>query len=242
MSNALVAAIQSMQNDMRTMETVSQNMVNIATPGYRRAIAVAPAFGDAMSQAQAQTPSLQAHLPATVSSVLDLSAGSVKQTGQALDLAITGDGFFELETPEGLAYTRAGDFRRDAQGRLVSQQGFAVQGLNGALQLDTGASIDAQGRVMHEGREIGQLKLVRFADSRQLHKNGAGLLQPAAGVSGAVDPRPALQVGFLEGSNVTPMREMVALMQTTRHFEAAQKLYQGYDEALGSAIQKLGQF
>lgn len=242
MSNALVAAIHSMQNDMRTMETVSQNMVNIATPGYRRAIAVAPAFGDAMSQAQAQTTALQAQLPATVSSVLDLSAGSVKQTGQALDLAITGDGFFELETPEGLAYTRAGDFRRDAQGRLVSQQGFAVQGLNGALQLDPGATIDAQGRVLHDGREVGQIKLVRFADTKQLHKNGGGLLQSAAGVSGIEDPRPALQVGFLEGSNVTPMREMVALMQTTRHFEAAQKLYQGYDEALGSAIQKLGQF
>lgn len=240
MSNAFVAAIHSMQNDMRTMETVSQNMVNIATPGYKRAIAVAPAFGQALAQAQA--PAWQAQLPAAVSSVLDLSSGTVKQTGQALDLAISGDGFFELETPEGLAYTRAGDFRRDAQGRLVSQQGFAVQGLGGALQMGPGATIDAQGRVMHDGREVGQLKLVRFADTRLLHKTGAGLLQPAAGAAGTTDPRPELQVGFLEGSNVTPMREMMALMQTTRHFEAAQKLYQGYDEALGSAIQKLGQF
>lgn len=240
MSNALIAAVHSMQNDMRTMETISQNMVNIATPGYKRAIPVAPAFGEALAQAQA--PMFQAPLPAQVSSVTDLSAGSVKQTGQALDLAITGDGFFELETPEGLAYTRAGDFRRDGQGRLVSQQGFAVQGLNGPLQLGPGASIDGQGRVLFKGRETGQLKLVRFADAKALQKNGAGLLQAPSGVSGTPDPRPALQVGYLEGSNVTPMREMVALMQTTRHFEAAQKLYQGYDEALGSAIQKLGQF
>ncbi|GAB2842803.1 flagellar basal-body rod protein FlgF [Pseudoduganella ginsengisoli] len=246
MPNALATAAVSMQNDMRYMQTVAQNMANIATPGYKRAIPVAQAFDAALMAAapgpQQATPGAVPELPQPpVSSVPDLSAGAVKQTGRLWDLAITGDGYFELATPEGPAYTRAGDFRLDGQGRLVSQHGYPVQGLDGPLQLNGSAAvaIGHDGRITQDGAAVGQIKLVRFADTRALHKNGAGLLQ---GAEGTPDPRPELQSGYLENSNVSPLREMVAMMETTRRFEAAQKLYQGYDEALGSAIQKLGQF
>ena len=107
MSNALITAVQSMNNDMRYLETVSQNMVNSATPGYKRAIPVAPAFGEAMREAAALSGA--GAVAPSVNSVLDLSAGALKQTGRAWDLAINGEGFFELSTADGLAYTRAGD-------------------------------------------------------------------------------------------------------------------------------------
>jgi flagellar basal-body rod protein FlgF len=241
MSNALVTAIDSMQNDMRLMETLSQNMVNISTPGYRRAVPSAPAFERALEAAQ---PGATGSAPPAVRpAAVDLSHGAVKQTGRAWDLAIDGDGYFELATPEGPVYTRAGDFALDARGRLVSQSGFAVQGTQGDIVLDgPAAAIGRDGRITQDGRDIGQLRIVRFANAAALERSASGALRPAAGASGEIDTRAQLLSGHLEGSNVAPMREMVAMLQTTRHFESAQKLYQGYDEMLGSAIQKLGQF
>ena len=250
MSNALITAVHSMQNDLRRMETVSQNMVNIATPGYKRAMPLASVFIDALQAADsAHGAGVTAPGGAApqLSSVLDLSPGPLKQTGKPWDLAIAGEGFFELDTPQGPAYTRAGDFRIDARGRLVSQSGYPVQGLQGELLINNGggagaaAAIDHSGRIVQDGVTVGQLKLVRFSAPHALVKNGAGLLQ-ATGQQQAIEARPDLQVGFLESSNVTPMREMVSMMETTRHFEAAQKMFQGYDEKISSAIQKLGQF
>ena len=239
MSNALVTAIDSMQNDMRQMETLSQNMVNISTPGYRRAIPSAPAFAHALAAARPAGTAAAAAAPAAV----DLSHGAVKQTGRAWDLAIDGDGYFELATPEGPVYTRAGDFALDARGRLVSQSGFAVQGAQGEIVLNgPDAAIARDGRITQDGREVGQLRIVRFANAAALERSPSGALRAAAGTAGEIDARAQLLSGHLEGSNVAPMREMVAMLQTTRHFESVQKLYQGYDEMLGSAIQKLGQF
>lgn len=240
MSNALVTAIDSMQNDLRQMETLAQNMVNLSTPGYRRAIPSAPAFARVLQAADApQTaPARAAVQPPAV----DLSHGALKQTGRAWDLAIDGDGYFELSTPDGLAYTRAGDFSLDARGRLVAQGGHPVQGTQGDIVLDgPAATIGRDGRITQDGREVGQVRVLRF-DAGALRPGARGLLQPAPGAAGSVDARAQVLSGQLEGSNVAPMREMVAMLQTTRHFESAQKLYQGYDEMLDSAIQKLGQF
>jgi flagellar basal-body rod protein FlgF len=247
MVDALTAAVQSMHNDLQVMATLSQNMVHAVTPGYKRAIPVAHGFRDVMAAAAsdaASAPHAQAQsgaLPVFGQS-FDPSAGPVKQTGRPFDLAITGEGFFELTTPEGLVYTRAGDFHFDGAGRLVSSGGFAVQGLQGDIVAGGhDVAIDAAGLVTRAGAPIGQVKVVRFADSKALAKTASGFLRPVGG-AGAASVTPALQVGFLESSNVAPVREMVAMIETTRHFEAAQKLFQGYDESLRTAIQKLGEF
>jgi flagellar basal-body rod protein FlgF len=242
MSNALVTAIDSMQNDLRRMDTLSQNMVNVSTPGYRRTVPAAPAFERALAAAQ---PGRGAAPPAAVaqSVAVDLTHGAIKPTGRDWDLAIDGDGWFELATPDGLAYTRAGEFALDARGRLVSPAGYPVQGLQGDIVLDGPvAAVSRDGRITQDGREVARLRIVRFADPKALHPGATGALQPLPGAAAEADTRAQVLTGHLESSNVAPMREMVALLQTTRHFESAQKLYQGYDEILGSAIQKLGQF
>lgn len=241
MSNALVTAIDSMQNDLRRMDTLSQNMVNVSTPGYRRTMPAAPAFERALAAAQTDQ-----HVPTATQAAaiaVDLTHGAIKPTGRAWDLAIDGDGYFELATPNGLAYTRAGDFALDARGRLVSAAGYPVQGLQGDIVLDgPAAAISRDGRITQDGREVAQLRVVRFSDPKALQLTATGALQPVPGAASEPDTRAQLLSGHLESSNVAPMREMVAMLQTTRHFESAQKLYQGYDEMLGSAIQKLGQF
>ncbi len=234
MSHALITAMTAMQNDMRQLDTVSQNMVNVTTTGYKRAIPAAHAFEQALraEAAGAGTP------PARV----DLAAGPLKQTGRAWDLALSAGAYFELASADGPAYTRAGDFRMDGQGRVVSQNGLALQGMQGDLRLDGEAvKIDHNGAIWRDGVEVGRIRMVRFADPQGLRLLPNGLLQPVPGNT-ATEASAELQSGYLEGSNVAAMREMVALMEITRRFEASQKLYQGYDEMLGSAIQKLGQF
>jgi len=241
LTNALTAVVHSMQGDLRYMETISQNMVNIATPGYRRSIPLSQPFGELMQAAGPDKAAARA-APA-LTSVLDLSTGPLKQTNKAWDIAITGEGYFEIGTAQGPAYTRAGDFRLDASGRLVTQGGMPVQGMSGDIILNgPNASIDHAGNIVQDEVRIGQIKIVRFTDAKALVKTASGLLQPASPDNGTVEAKAELQVGYLEQSNVTPMREMVLMMETTRHFEATQKLFQGYDEMLGSAIQKLGQF
>ncbi len=245
MTNALTAAVQSMQNDLRHMETISQNMVNIATPGYKRAIPIAQVFWEALSSAEQDGVEMSfGGLTPVLGNALDLSPGPIKQTGRPWDIAILGDGFFELATPDGTAYSRAGNFRLDRAGRLVSEGGFAVQGVNGDIVLNgADATIDHLGHIVQEGEIVGQIKVVRFADTKTLFKTANGLLQPAsASNTASVESTPELQVGHLESSNVSSMREMVLMMETTRHFESAQKLFQGYDDTLGNAIRKLGEF
>lgn len=242
MTNALVAAVQSMQGDMQYLETISQNMANIATTGYKRAIPMADAFGAAMQHANHAMTGQAASPATTLHSVIDLSTGPIKQTGKPLDIAITGEGYFELNTPDGPAFSRAGDFRLDNAGRLVSQSGFAVQGMGGDILLNgPNATIDHAGHIVQDGENIAQIKVVKFPANTVLTKTAAGLLRPVESQH-AEEVAPELQVGYLENSNVTPMREMVSMMETTRHFEAAQKLFQGYDDMLGTAIQKLGEF
>ncbi|MES2933129.1 MAG: flagellar hook-basal body protein [Pseudomonadota bacterium] len=259
MTNALIAAAHSMHNDLRYMDTISQNMVNMTTPGYKRSIPVTQAFGDVMYAAGGAATSGSSSigtnhtgvnafsgLTPVMSHTLDMSTGPVKQTGRPWDVAIVGDGYFEVATSDGSAYTRAGDFHLDRSGRLVSVAGFAVQGKSGDIVVNgNNAVIDHAGNVMQEGVSVGQIKIVQFKDGNSLLKTPDGLLRPdsANGTVATISEVPAeLQAGYLESSNVTPLREMISMMETTHHFEAAQKLFQGYDEMLRTAIQKLGEF
>jgi len=251
MANALITAIQSMQNDLHYMDMVSQNMVNATTPGYKRAIPttkpLAQLFEKAMRTAQpaeaADAGKQISELVPAMGSVLDMSAGPVKQTGKPWDLAISGDGYFELAAPDGPAYSRAGDFHLDGNGRLLSSQGYAVQGQGGDIVVrGSEVSVDHLGRVLQGGDVVAQVKIMQFADPKGLLKTATGLLRAADPKNSVTEAKSEVQVGYLENSNVTPMREMIAMMETTRHFESAQKLFQGYDDMLNTAIQKLGEF
>jgi len=245
MADALSIAVQSMQNDMQRMDLISLNVVNSATPGYRRALTTNQSFGDVLqiSSLNDENHRVEITLP-TITSVLDNAAGPIKSTSQPLDLAINGDGYFELTTPEGLAYTRAGNFHIDESGRLVNQDGYVVSGKGGDIVVSgkTSPIISASGDVSDGSTSIGQIRLVSFADKHSLTTRNGGLLVPLDKDAETTESSAQLQVGFLENANVVPLNEMISMMETSRHFESQQKLFQGYDEQLSSAIQKLGQF
>ncbi|HEY5798758.1 MAG TPA: flagellar hook basal-body protein [Burkholderiaceae bacterium] len=229
MHDAFTLAVHSMQGDMRRLDAISHNLANVATSGYRRTVHTGRAFADAMSG--------NAALP------LDTAAGALRATGNATDLTLTGDGYFELATPAGPAYTRAGAFRRDAAGKLISLAGFPLQGVNGDIVLQPGAAdIDAQGRVWQNGAQAGQIRVTQFSGKQGMQRTPDGLLRPKDGMRAGPAALPQIRSGYLENSNVAPLPEMVALNDTSRHFEAAQKLYQGYDEQLNLAIRSLAEF
>lgn len=249
MNEVLSLTLQSMRLDMARMDGAALNLANAQTAGYKREVVIGPTFGAQLAAAQAREDDAAA---GPVRTHMDSRSGALRVTGQSLDLALSGPGWFEVQTEHGPAYTRQGTFRIDAQGRLVTAQGQLVAGLGGDIQLPHGMpTIDAEGRIFEGAlpdgapardgaNPIAQFKIVRFADGASLRRVGDGLVaitgEPIQADSGETEVRQ----GFLEASNVSSAHEMVQLMQAVRHFESLQKVALGYDEMIGAAIRKLG--
>ncbi|NRR31472.1 flagellar hook basal-body protein [Oxalobacteraceae bacterium] len=244
----MAIAANGMQQDLMKLETISQNMANVLTPGYKKQIllAQAQAFSQQMGNAQAPIAATPQSASLVAPLVIDASAGTLRYTGNLQDVAIEGEGFFEVAGKDGPAYTRQGNLHPDARGRLVGSQGMPVMGASGEIVLNGSAfSIDANGDVRQGERLAGRLKLVRFANPEALQPAGGGLyIQGGARVAEAAGPAgPAtVRAGYQENSNVNSPQEMVRLTETVRHFEALQKIMQGYDDSLEKTIRKLGEF
>ncbi len=238
MPSAIGIAARIMTDDLFRLNVVSQNLANANTTGYKKELVASRPF---IEQLQASASAPQTGLPA-LTSVIDARQGTLTGTNNPLDVALEGAGFFELAGSDGPVYTRAGSFRLDGRGRLVSPAGLPVTGLGGEISLNgTQPAIDKQGRVLDAGRLAGQLKIVRFAEPRALAPLGGGLYR--AETPGEISAGPfEVRQGFLESSNVTTLPEMIRIIELVRRFETAQKVAQSYDGMLGGAIQKLGEF
>lgn len=247
--DVMAIAASGMQQDLRRMETISQNLANVLTPGYKKQIAssatgvgfaaqVDSALGGAASAGQTGAQS-------AVSLSIDPSAGTLRYTGNAQDVAIDGPDFFEVAARDGSAYTRQGSFHTDLRGRLVSAAGWPVMGVSGEIVVTGAYTIDAGGDVRQGDRVVARLKMVRFANPEAMVPLGAGVYgQGGARLAeqGASTPPATVRVGYQENSNVSSPQEMVRLTETVRHFESLQRIMQGYDETLEKTIRKLGEF
>lgn len=255
MSDILTIALVSLHQDMGKIDRIAQNLANTGTPGYKREVAAARPFAqtvEELSAAPAPTGAADAGT-GTVQVRVDPAPGTLRVTGQPLDLALEGEGYFEVATAEGPAYTRQGDFQVDATGRLVTADGHAVMGTSGEITLRTRAPvIDVTGRITEPESVVGatalppgtpaaQLKIIRFEKGTALRHLGNGLLALAGAPQPAGAGEVSIRQGALENSNVKSMQEMVQLMQTVRHFESVHRIVQGYDEILTTSIRKLGE-
>ncbi|MEJ7805929.1 MAG: flagellar hook-basal body protein [Telluria sp.] len=233
-----------MQGDLARMESISQNTANALTPGYKRQVTLNPAFSVELATAQnARGLQIKPQSAPPVSLSLDSATGSMRPTGNAQDVAIEGAAFFEVVTPTGPAYTKLGNLRADVQGRLVTGQDVPVMGAGGEIRVTNSPfSVAPNGEITQAGRIVGKLKMVTFEQPQLLTPAGAGLYHGANAQPQDVRTGVSLRIGFLEGSNVSTPQEMVRLTETMRHFEALQKLVQGYDDTLEKTIRKLGEF
>jgi flagellar basal-body rod protein FlgG len=150
----------------------------------------------------------------------------MRTTGNPLDFIINGKGFFKVRTPDGVFYTRKGNFSLDTQGTLITQEGHQVMGDGGPIII-TGhnISVNGQGTLFADGNEVGRLSVVDFEDPKKLMKLGKGLFQNVTDDPEIAPPREThVRQGFLELSNVEVAEEMVKMIHSLRSFESYQKI------------------
>jgi flagellar basal-body rod protein FlgF len=235
MIRALKSASEALRARALQQDLVANNLANLSTAGFKRELArfmrVRGKDGEERLVVESRT---------------DFTQGVLRTTGNPLDLAVRGDGFLVVETPEGEAYTRAGRLTLSPEGRLVTARGFTVLGTSGPIQIDPteegSLEIATDGTVSVAGISRGTLRVVRFRNPEALEKVGSGLFRDPQGRAGREEVGTSevqLIPGQLEGSNVQPLREMVAMIRALRAFEIVEKSAQAADEMLDVLINRV---
>lgn len=220
-------------------ETVANNLANINTPGYKRE----SVFLRQLDSAQARLSKTESEwqTPMIDDIYTDYSRGALEYTGDNLDLAIDGDGFFVVQTPDGELYTRNGNFHLDALGNLMSSDGMPVLSDQGPVQAPEGQlTIGVDGTIIVDGEEYGQLRVVDFEKPYRLEKVAAGVYKPAEDANQIELEYTYIRQGYLEKSNVDIMREMVDMIASYRNYESDQRAISILDETLGKAVNEVG--
>lgn len=176
---------------------------------------------------------------------INMAQGDLHSTGNELDFAIQGHGFFQVQTPDGkTGYTRDGQFRLSPERTIVTKQGYQVMGDGGPITLRPGGgrvTINADGMIVQGETQVGKIAVHEFTDPSKLSRIGDGLLGPGdASVRSNIIEKPTVFGGALESSNVQPLREMVNLVTLSRAFEANQRVILANDDSTEKAIQSLG--
>jgi flagellar basal-body rod protein FlgG len=257
MNDALYIAATGMQTQQLGVDTIANNIANVNTPGFKKGrvefteivLRQAGSLGalgvDGAGGPLAEPTGVGFGTGvAAVSKVFEL--GDVKQTGSAFDVAILGDGFLEVTMPDGSsAFSRGGTLRVNADGLLADAAGHPLRPGISVPSNATGLVVDGQGRVLvglpgrQEPQESGQLELVRFANPGGLVAEGDGIYRASARSGEPIPGRAsedglgAIAQGYLEGSNVKMIDELVGLMLAQRAYEANVKVVQAADEMLG---------
>ena len=255
MMRSLYTAATGMDAQQTKMDTIANNLANANTTGFKKSRAD---FEDLLSETirSPGAPSAQggtAPVPLQVGlgvrtsgTSRSFSQGDAEATENPLDLAIQGDGLFRVTQPNGeLAYTRAGNFKVDAEGRLVTMRGELVEPQISFPKDTTKVTISEQGVVSIETsattgkpHEVGQLELATFVNSAGLSAIGGNLFVETAASGAAIIGRPgeqgagSIRQGALEGSNVRAVEEMVAMISTQRSYELNSKVIQTADQML----------
>lgn len=262
MSNAaLHVARTGLDAQAARMRVIANNLANVNTTGFQRERAefqtlsyqtiTAPGAASSGDNRYAVGLSLGSGVSMTGVSRIG-TGGPINATDNPYDLAIQGEGFFQIQRPDGTTgYTRAGNFQVSAEGQLVTSEGFPLQP---DIRVPEGASsvtIGADGKVsamtpgQTEASEIGQIEIARFANPAGLLPLGDNLYQatqasgePQTGAAGA-EGRGMIRQGALEGSNVNVVQELVDMIETQRAYEVNSKMIQSTDEMLRNANQQL---
>lgn len=247
MSDGLTIAEISMLNDMKQLQSISHNLANVNTAGYKGQLIMTSGFQELLSmtqgdgQAGSGSSDVVVNLP-QVKTTVDTRSGALKFTGKPLDVAMAENVFLAIQSTAGEVYTRQGDLHLDARGRLVTSSGLEVQGVSGEIRLSSDKPlINKQGEIYIDEQLVAQLKLVKFADRENIKSLG-GALYTASGQAELVDSDELVFQGYTEASNVNMTDQMVKMIELNRHFESTQKLVRGYDMMLESAINDVANF
>jgi flagellar basal-body rod protein FlgF len=228
-------------------EILSQNLASASVPGFKKSDVSFDAVSDDGSKVNLHNRAgdgSQGVMP-QASSKINFSQGELRRTGADYDFAIQGDGFFQIQRTNGeLGYTRNGQFQLKSDRTLTTNQGLTVMGESGPITFPPGAgaiSINADGMLFQGDQPVAKLAVYQFKDQQKLHRVGDGLMAPSSAREQPIPvEKPAILNGHIEQSNVSPLTEMVNLIEVSRAYEAAQKVIQSHDDDSDKAIQILG--
>jgi len=278
MLRGIYTGASGMVAQMHRMDALSNNLANVDVTGYKQDVPVGKAFPELLIRR------MNEHIITLPMGSVDrslvvgklgtgvelnevytvFSQGSLKETGNPFDLSLNGKGFFEIETPEGLRYTRNGSFVIGKEGFLLTKEGYPVLGENGPIQLKlNNFVVDSQGRIFQnadfaedptrlvsmeenswENTEyVDTLRVLDFSQLRYLQKQGSSLWRGTeeSGEPFATDLGNSTKViqGFLEASNVNPVTEMVKMIEVNRAYEMNQKVIQTHETLAGKLINEV---
>ncbi len=248
MIRSLNTAENAMLLEQNRIDALANNLANVDTAGFKQILtrvaeASVTAPLDETGDISTDIPTAGAGVPRLqMYHALDNRPGTVNATGRNTDVAIMGQGFFEIKVDGGTAYTRHGSFLLDAEQRLTTPDGMAVMGERGPIRLaGSDFSIANDGAVLVDGKLTDRLKLVAFDDPTRLEHLGANLLRPAAEMeSRTMDPAEIVVAqGHLEGSNVNPIDTLIAMIAAQRAFEVQSKVMSTEDEMLEKSVNNL---
>ncbi|MBN2467054.1 MAG: flagellar basal-body rod protein FlgF [Deltaproteobacteria bacterium] len=255
MSQTLYIAAAGARAQQVRLEVLANNLSNVNTVGFKEDKTVFKAFlldpasgGEAGGDGETDKgPSLSGVLPSNVLVSLEgiktnFTAGQMKYTGNALDLTVDGDGFFCVEGSDGVLYTRKGNFVLSQEGILVTQEGFPVSGRGGEIRIDGRQFVvDGEGNISVDGTLIDTIKVVDFPQPYSLEKIGDSFFRAVGSDIREEKPQnAAVMQGYVELSNVSPLKMMTEMMEVLRTYESFQKIIQSVDEATGKAINEVG--
>ena len=259
MIRGLYIASSAAISETKRIDVITNNIANVNTSGFKKDTMITESFPEVLMKRIGETDfrDIVAKAPTTnkigyigkmnngirVDEVFtNFEQGSINTSGNPLDLALQGDGFFSVETPAGERYTRSGEFTLDSEGYLTTKEGYKVQGQNGPIQMDgKNIIINEDGQVFSDGNEIDTLKLVDFNDYKLLKKEGEALYIDASGDVGNMKESEGLILqGSVESSNVNSVKMMVEMITMLRSYEANQKVIKTFDDLLDKSVNEIG--
>jgi flagellar basal-body rod protein FlgF len=206
-------------------ETIANNMANSDTNGFKKDII---SFNEALDKQS--------------NSHTDFSQGPIRYTGNELDVALASKGFFKIQTPNGLRYTRDGSFSVNAKGNLVTKNEDTVLGQNGPITVEGGkVDIGRDGQIVVNNEQVGQLLVVNFDEPNLLKKEGGSYYSYLGEKTGILKaPDAEIQHKYLESSNVNTTQEIIKMIETYRTFESVEKAIQSIDTLTGEMVNDIG--
>lgn len=256
MLKGLYTAYTGMINEQHRMDTMTNNLANASTNGFKKEGATSQSF-DSVLAYKIKDTSQAGNLPKRIGNMtlgvkigenyVDYSEGPIKETGNTLDLALSSNGFFTIEYTNkagetSTKYTRDGNFTMTSQGYLVTQDGDFVLGERGRrIRLNTtqDVSIDRMGNIYQDGTQVASLQITDFEDYDYLERYGENYFEPVEGAR-TVAADTQVYSGYLELANISVVTEMVNMIAIQRQYDANQKVITTYDDTLDKAVNQTG--
>ena len=237
MENSILVALSAQGVLRRNLDVIANNLANLDTPGFKSERFMVVAHPVAAAGPRTDVPGSTAFVR-DLATVPDVSDGRLDETGNSLDLALRGDGFFVISTADGDRYTRNGHFRLDDTGRLVNEDGLPVQGQGGAPIVfapeDAAIDVTRDGTIASERGGIGKVRVVRFDDPAALQPVGGGLATTQAAPQELAEPE--IIQGMIEKSNVEPILEMERMIRVQRAYEQAKQVIDREDDRIRKMV------